>query len=111
CWAPSEKEAVELAHDQFRWSASGWSVNAELPGPAAFEEATSSARPEGVAENIPCGPEPDKIVAAVKQYADAGFTDRALVQVGDQYQEQFLDLAAKELLPLLRDELGTVQGG
>lgn len=105
CWAPSEKEAVELAHDQFRWSASGWSVNAELPGPAAFEEATSSVRPEDVAENIPCGPDLDKIVEAVKQYADAGFTDLALIQVGDKHQEEFLEVAEKELLPLLRGEL------
>ncbi|WP_110241124.1 TIGR03557 family F420-dependent LLM class oxidoreductase [Nocardioides gilvus] len=102
CWAPSEQEAVELAHDQFRWSGSGWSVNAELPGPAAFAEATSSVRPEDVAETIACGPDLEKIAAQVKQYAEAGFTDLALVQVGDQYQEEFLDLAATELLPLLR---------
>lgn len=50
CWAPRESDAVALAHDQFRWSASGWSVNAELPGPAAFKEATRSARPDDVAE-------------------------------------------------------------
>lgn len=105
CWAPTEKEAVELAHDQFRWSGSGWSVNAQLPTPAAFGEATSSVRPEDVAENVPCGPDLDKIVEGVKQYADAGFTDLALIQVGDQYQEQFLDVAEKELLPLLRGGL------
>ena len=110
CWAPAEQEAIELAHDQFRWSGSGWSVNAELPGPAAFEEANSSVRPEDVAETIPCGPDLDKIVAQVKQYAEAGFTDLALVQVGDQYQEEFLEVAEKELLPLLRAEVGASGG-
>lgn len=68
-------------------------------------------RPEDVAENIACGPDLDKIAAAVKQYAEAGFTDLALVQVGDQHQEEFLELAATELLPLLRTEVGASSRG
>ncbi|GGD13152.1 TIGR03557 family F420-dependent LLM class oxidoreductase [Nocardioides daphniae] len=107
CWAPDERTALELAHDQFRWSASGWAVNAELPGPASFDEATKSVRPEDVAESIACGPDLDKIVENVKAYADAGFTNLALLQVGDQYQEQFLEVAKAELLPRLREAVGT----
>jgi G6PDH family F420-dependent oxidoreductase len=102
CWDTDADRAVERAHQQFRWFGGGWKVNAELPGPAGFAGATQFVRPEDVAESIPCGPDLDKIVAGVKEFVDAGFTDVALVQIGDEGQESFLEMAQKELLPALR---------
>lgn len=102
-WDPDEKTAVARAHDQFRWFAGGWAVNADLPTPAGFEAASQFVRPEDVADAIPCGPDLDKIVAGVKKYLDAGFTDVALVQVGDEGQSRFLDEAARPLLEALRE--------
>jgi G6PDH family F420-dependent oxidoreductase len=103
CWGPSKDAAMQTAHEQFRWFAGGWKVNAELPGTAGFAGATQFVRPEDVAENIPCGPDVDAIVEAAGQFRDAGFTDLALVQIGDESQPEFLDFAEKELLPALRD--------
>jgi G6PDH family F420-dependent oxidoreductase len=105
CWGPDEDEAVRIAHDQFRWFGGGWKVNAELPGTAGFAGATQFVRPEDVAQAIPCGPDLTRIVDAVRPFVDAGFTDVALVQIGDATQQDFLDMAAKELLPQLRAEL------
>jgi G6PDH family F420-dependent oxidoreductase len=102
CWGPDKDAAVEVAHDQFRWFAGGWKVNAELPGTAGFAGATQFVTPDDVADNIPCGPDLDAIVAAVREFEQAGFTDVALVQVGDRHQEDFLGMAEKELLPALR---------
>ncbi len=102
CWGPDEEKAKELAHEQFRWFAGGWSVNADLPTPAGFAGATQFVRPEDVAENIPCGPDLDKIAEAVSAFTDAGFTDVALVQIGDSTQEAFLSEAAGPLLEILR---------
>jgi G6PDH family F420-dependent oxidoreductase len=102
CWGPDKDTAVRRAHEQFRWFAGGWKVNAELPGPAGFAGATQFVRPDDVAENIPCGPDVEAIVAAVREFEDAGFTDVAVVQIGDEGQEDFLELAEKELLPALR---------
>ena len=110
CWAPSEDEATAIAHDQFRWFGGGWKVNAELPGTAAFAGATQFVKPEDVAASIPCGPDLDRIVEAVREYADAGFTDVALVQVGDRHQRDFLDLAGTELLAALHAELRPADG-
>ena len=62
CWDPDEDTAVKRAHDQFRWFAGGWSVNADLPTTAGFAAATQFVRPEDVADNIPCGPDLDAIV-------------------------------------------------
>ena len=56
-----------------------------------------------MAENIPCGPDLDAIVEAVSEYWEAGFTDIALVQIGDEAQDRFLAEAAKPLLVALRD--------
>jgi G6PDH family F420-dependent oxidoreductase len=104
-WAPDEDDAVRIAHDQFRWFGGGWKVNAELPGPAGFAGATQFVKPEDVAASIPCGPDLDGIVTAVREYVDAGFTDVALVQIGDEHQADFLDMAGKELLATLHAEL------
>jgi G6PDH family F420-dependent oxidoreductase len=102
CWDTDRDRAVERAHQQFRWFGGGWKVNAELPGPSGFAGATQFVRPEDVAESIPCGPDVAAIVEAVGQYSQAGFTDVALVQIGDENQQEFLDFAEKELLPALR---------
>lgn len=102
CWAPTEEEGVELAHEQFRWFAGGWKVNADLPTPAGFAGASQFVRPSDVAEQIPCGPDLDAIVEGVKPFWEAGFTDVALVQVGDRLQQRFLDEAAGPLLEKLR---------
>src|SRR6476469_9471901 len=89
CWDPDEETAVARAHEQFRWFGGGWSVNADLPTPAGFSGATTYVRPEDVAESIPCGPDLDRVVDAVSAYWKAGFTDIALVQIGDQGKEEF----------------------
>ena len=110
CWGPDADECARVAHDQFRWFGNGWKVNAELPGPAGFAGATQFVRPEDVSSSIPCGPDLDKIVEAVRAYVDAGFTDVALVQIGDAGQRDFLDLAGKELLGALHAELRPADG-
>ncbi|MFD6470720.1 LLM class F420-dependent oxidoreductase [Streptomyces goshikiensis] len=102
CYDPDRDAAVARAHEQFRWSAGGWRVNAELPGPAAFEQATRYVRPEDIAESIPCGDGTDEFVEAVRPFADAGFTEIALVQVGGAHQRPFIDWAESVLLPALR---------
>jgi hypothetical protein len=55
-----------------------------------------------VARNIPCGPDPEPVVAAVSEFWAAGFTDVALVRIGGEHQRDFLPFAEKELLPALR---------
>ncbi|HET6300569.1 TIGR03557 family F420-dependent LLM class oxidoreductase [Microbacterium sp.] len=105
-WDPDKDTAIARAHDQFRWSGLGWDVNAELPMPAGFEAATESVRPEDVAETIACGPDLDALAESVKPFLEAGFTDIAFVQIGDEAQEQFLEEAAAPLLERVRELAG-----
>lgn len=102
CWDRDRDAAVQRAHQQFRWFGGGWLVNSELPTPAAFAAATQFVTPQDVADAIPCGPDLDAIVEAVRAYADAGFTDIALIQIGGETQEAFLAEAAEPLLAALR---------
>jgi G6PDH family F420-dependent oxidoreductase len=105
-WGPDKDAAVSRAHEQFRWFAGGWKVNAELPGTAAFAAATQFVRPDDVAEAIACGPDVAAHVKAARPFVDAGFTHVALVQIDGQTQAEFLSFAASELLPALREEYG-----
>jgi G6PDH family F420-dependent oxidoreductase len=102
CWDPDEDTAKKRAHDQFRWFGGGWAVNADLPTPAGFAGATQFVTPDDVAASIPCGPDLDAVVEAVSAYWKAGFTDVALVQIGDESQDRFLAEAAGPLLEKLR---------
>lgn len=102
CWDPDRDTAVARAHDQFRWFAGGWHVNANLPTTAAFAGATQFVTPDDVAANIPCGSDLDELVDGIRPFVDAGFTDVALVQIGGESQERFLDEAAGPLLEKLR---------
>ncbi|MFD9338470.1 LLM class F420-dependent oxidoreductase [Streptomyces sp. NPDC060028] len=103
CYDTDRGAAVARAHAQFRWALGGWKVNAELPGPAGFDQAAQHTRPEDVAESIPCGDDVDAVVEAVRPYAEAGFTEVALVQIGGDQQQPFLEWAEAKLLPALRN--------
>lgn len=100
-WDQDRGVAARRAHELFRWSLSGWKVNAELPGTAAFDSASATVRVEDVAEQIPCGNDIDAVVKAAAAFVDAGFTDLALVQIGGDHQHDFFD-AASDLVPALR---------
>ncbi|RFU83916.1 LLM class F420-dependent oxidoreductase [Streptomyces triticagri] len=102
CFDTDRRAAVERAHDQFRWFAGGWKVNSELPHPDSFAGATQFVTPEDVAESIPCGDDPDAVVEAVRAFTAAGFTEVALVQIGGDAQDPFLEWASRTLLPTLR---------
>jgi G6PDH family F420-dependent oxidoreductase len=102
CWGRDRDASIARAHELFRWFGGGWKVNAELPGPAGFAGASQFVTEDDVADSIPCGPDVDAIVQAVRAFEDAGFTDVALVQIGDESQRDFLEVAQRELLPALR---------
>ncbi|NUR61770.1 MAG: LLM class F420-dependent oxidoreductase [Catenulispora sp.] len=103
CYDPDRDRAVARAHEQFRWFGGGWKVNAELPGTAGFAAASQFVRPADVANAIPCGDDVEAFVDAARPFAEAGFTELALVQVGGDAQGPFLDWAEKTLIPALRE--------
>jgi G6PDH family F420-dependent oxidoreductase len=101
-WDADRDAAAARAHRLFRWSMTDWKVNAELPSTAGFASASKAVRHEDVAEKIPCGDDVGVIVKAAQEFFDAGYTDLALVQIGDDAQGSFLAAAETEILPALR---------
>jgi hypothetical protein len=57
---------------------------------------------EDVSAQMPCGPDVQRHLAGIREFEAAGFTHLALIQVGGDTQEQFINWAATELLPTLR---------
>jgi G6PDH family F420-dependent oxidoreductase len=102
CWGADKEQAVKRAHELFRWFGGGWKVNADLPTPAAFDAASQFVRLDDVAKSIACGPDLDELAESVKPFLQAGFTDVALVQVGDESQQEFLESIAGPLLDKVR---------
>jgi G6PDH family F420-dependent oxidoreductase len=100
CYGEREEQALRMAHELWRFAVPGWKVQAELPSPPNFEAATATVRPEDVAELVPCGPDPERHVAAIQKYVDAGFDHIAVLQVGPD-QEGFLRFWREELRPRL----------
>jgi G6PDH family F420-dependent oxidoreductase len=102
CYGPDEAECRKRALDQFRWFGLQWPVMAELPDPRAFDAAASFVTEDDVAAAIPCGPDVEQHVQAVRKFIDAGCTHVALVQIGGDHQADFLEWSRTELLPALR---------
>jgi coenzyme F420-dependent glucose-6-phosphate dehydrogenase len=101
CYAPDEAEAVETAHRQWINAAIGGELGQELPLPANFEQAGKTVRPEDVAEKVVCGPDPERHIAKIREYADAGFDHVYVHQVGAD-QEGFFGFYAEQVLPKLQ---------
>ena len=106
-YGTDEAAAVTRAHSLFRWFGLGWKVNADLPGTAGFDAASQFVREEDVAASIPCGDDVEAVIEAAKAYADAGFTQLALVQIGGDQQEPYLEWAQRDLMPAWREAFGT----
>ena len=102
CWAPTRDEAVERAHRVWPNKAVPGQLSQDLPTPAHFEQAVSPVTPETIGKAIPCGPDPEPIVAAIGEAVAAGVTHVYLHQIGDD-QEGF----AKVWLAEIRPEVGS----
>ena len=101
CWGEDEATCRTMAHQQFGWSLGGWKIQSELPNVPNFEAFVAAVSEDAVTEKVPCGPDTDKIVASVKEFFDAGFTEVALVQIGPE-QAAFCNLFERELAAKLR---------
>ncbi|MCA1729395.1 MAG: TIGR03557 family F420-dependent LLM class oxidoreductase [Actinobacteria bacterium] len=73
----------------------------ELPVPAHFEQVTQLVTQEMVGEAFSCGPDPEKHLQQLQAYAQAGYDEIYVQQIGPE-QEGFFSFYEKEILPKLR---------
>jgi G6PDH family F420-dependent oxidoreductase len=98
CYGPDEAKAKDEALEWWPNTSVPGEVGLELAEPQHFEEVAELITTEHVGEKVVCGPDPDAIVEKVGMFADAGFDQVFLHQVGPR-QEEFLAFAKDELLP------------
>ena len=97
CWGKTEAAARKTAHEWWPTVAIPGESTQELPNPAHFEQLAEIVTEDMVAKEIPCGPDPEPIIASIRKYIDAGYDHVYLHQVGPD-QEGFLEFAERELL-------------
>jgi coenzyme F420-dependent glucose-6-phosphate dehydrogenase len=105
CWAEEEAAAKLTALEWWPNAVAGGNLNWELPLPSLFEDATAWAGEDDVAESVVCGPDPERHIAAVREFVEAGYDHVYLHQVGPG-QEGFLQFAERELMPALGEVRG-----
>jgi G6PDH family F420-dependent oxidoreductase len=101
CWAPNEAQAVRQALEQWPNAAIPGQAGFELPLPRHYEELAQVVSEGQIAENVICGPDPQKHLDAIREYVDAGFDHVFVHQVGPE-QKGFVDFYRSEILPELR---------
>ena len=100
CWAESEDEAKQIAHENWPNAGLEGPLSQELALPAHFEAAAELVEPDDLAESMPLGPDPDRYLDEIKQFEDAGYDHVYIHQVGPD-QNGFLQFAQRELMAKL----------
>ncbi|HEX4218874.1 MAG TPA: TIGR03557 family F420-dependent LLM class oxidoreductase [Acidimicrobiales bacterium] len=100
CWGDDEAQARKVAHELWATELLPGQLNQELPMPKHFREAASLVTEGMVADNVTCGPDPERHVAAIAAYLEAGFDEVYVNQIGDD-QRGFCEFYRTELSPRL----------
>ncbi|MFD0690134.1 LLM class F420-dependent oxidoreductase [Actinomadura fibrosa] len=101
CWAEDEAAARRTAHRLWPNDLLPGEAAQLLPSPRQFRQLSELVTEEMVGEQVPCGPDPARHVQALQEYADAGYDDVFVTQIGPE-QDGFFDFYAREVLPRLR---------
>jgi G6PDH family F420-dependent oxidoreductase len=100
CWARDEQAARKTAHELWPNMLLPGQLSQELALPSHFEQATQLVTEDALAEMVACGPDPERHLASIRQYVDAGFDEVYVSQIGDD-QAGFFDFWRRELAPRL----------
>ena len=80
CWAGSEEEGIRIAHEW--WPNVAIPHSQDLALPSDFEDGAKNVDPEDVAEQIACGPDPERHLQLIRKFEEAGFDHVYVHQVG-----------------------------
>jgi probable non-F420 flavinoid oxidoreductase len=100
-WAPGDDEALQGAHDQWRYNVLGGEVNWELRSPQDFDTATRFVRPEDMNQSLLISSDLNQHVDWLAEFIELGFEELQLHQVGRD-QQPFIDAFGARVLPQLR---------
>lgn len=98
CWASSVEEGRKTAYEQWANTGVKGQLNQELATPQFIEQAASLVLEVDIAQKIVCGPDPEKHLEKIQEYADLGFDHIYIHQIGPD-QEGFFEFYEKNILP------------
>jgi probable non-F420 flavinoid oxidoreductase len=100
-WAPSEEEALRIAHHQWRTNVFAPPVSWDVETPEHFDELARHVREEDMHGSVLVSSDPSRHVAWIRAAAELGFDEINLHHVG-QEQRAFIDTFGEHVLPALR---------
>jgi probable non-F420 flavinoid oxidoreductase len=99
-WAPSEEEALRIAHDQWRTNVFSPPLCWDLATVEQFDEAARHVRPEDVRAAVLVSSDLGQHAEWLHEYAELGFEAIYLHHVGRE-QRAFIDAFGEHVLPRL----------
>jgi G6PDH family F420-dependent oxidoreductase len=106
CWGTDDETAVATAHRLWANSAIPGEVSQVLPSPKHFEQASQLVTEQMTRDSIAYGDDLDRHLDAFAPYADAGFDEIYISQMGGRERptsfEGFFDFSARNVLPKLK---------
>ena len=100
-WAPTEEEALRIAHDQWRTNDFDPPVIWDLATVAEFDERARDVTPDDVRAKVLVSADLERHVQWLRELAALGFDEIALHHVG-QDLDPFIDAFGEHVLPALR---------
>jgi probable non-F420 flavinoid oxidoreductase len=99
-WAPTEEEALRIAHDQWRTNVFSPPLCWDLATVEQFDEAARHVRPEDVRGPVLISSDLGQHAEWLREYAELGFDAIYLHHVG-QEQRRFIEAFGEHVLPRL----------
>lgn len=100
-WAPTAEEGVDHAHRLWANAGLPGELAQVLPSPYHFEQASQLVTRESTAKSVVAGRDVDEHVQAVQEYADAGFDEVYVSNIGPHWREM-IAFYGEHVLPRLR---------
>ena len=98
CWGEDERSAIETAYRLWPNEALPGELAQVLPTTRHLEQASELVTAEQVAEQVPCGPDPKRHLEKINAYAEAGFDELYVQQIGPE-QDAFFSAYKEHVLP------------
>jgi G6PDH family F420-dependent oxidoreductase len=97
CYGRDEAEARRTAHRLWPNDGLPGELAQVLATPEHFEQAAELVTEEMIAETVPCGPDLERHIESLQEYADAGVDELYVQQIGGG--REFFEAYAREVLP------------
>jgi G6PDH family F420-dependent oxidoreductase len=110
CWGDDAAACRRTAHRLWPNEGLTGELAQILPTPAHFEQACELVTEEMVADAVPCGPDLERQIESFERYAEAGFDELYVQQIGGG-NERFFETYANGVLPHFHNVAAAGTGG